>query len=228
VCHADAHEGQLKPAKGQKAPDCEACHSVDRFMPPRYTVEQHAKTDYPLEGAHQVVPCNACHLKSATLIDKVPKPVRADLKRKKRPEMFSLATFEITKPLEKCDSCHADVHKGQLAAHACESCHQVASFTKVKLNHDKDTRYPLTGKHASVACVKCHGAPSPDKPVLYRPLPMTCPACHEDVHAGQFAANVSAPAECEKGHTTKDFKETKFLHQPPFTAYLLEGKHAQV
>ena len=227
-CHADAHEGQLKPAKGGKAPDCEACHSVDRFLPPRFTLEQHQKTDYPLEGAHQVVACNTCHVKAPALADKIPKALRLELKKKKRPELFSLASFEIKKPLEKCDSCHLDVHRGQLDAHPCAACHAAASFKKVKLDHDKDTRYPLTGKHAATPCLKCHGAPAADRPVQYRPLPMLCSSCHEDVHAGQLAKSPKAATDCEQCHQTTAWAELKFAHQPPFTGYALEGKHAQV
>ncbi|MBS1148930.1 MAG: 4Fe-4S ferredoxin iron-sulfur binding domain protein [Myxococcaceae bacterium] len=172
ACHADAHVGQLTRAKGARAPDCEGCHTVERFLPPRFTFEQHQKTAYPLEGAHRVVACNACHPKSPALADKIPKAV--------------------------------------------------------KLDHDRDTRYPLTGKHAAAPCAKCHGAPAPDRAVQYRPLPMTCPACHEDVHAGQFATTPKTATDCERCHTTKDWKETKFVHQPPFTEYLLDGKHAKV
>jgi hypothetical protein len=225
ACHADAHEGQLT-VKGGKAPDCEGCHTVERFMPPRFALEQHQKTTYPLEGAHQVVACNACHLKSPALVDKIPKALRLDLKRKKRPELFSFASFEINKPLEKCDSCHTDVHRGQLAARECGACHGLASFKKVQLDHDRDTRYPLTGKHATVACNKCHGAPTPDRPVQYRPLPMTCASCHEDVHSAQLAKN--GVTDCESCHRTTSWKETKFLHQPPFTDFALDGKHAEV
>lgn len=224
-CHPDAHVGQLKPSKG-RAPDCDTCHSVERFMPPKYTVEQHRKTSYPLEGAHQVVPCNLCHLRAPALADRIPRQVRAELKRKKRPELFSLASFAITRAVTRCDSCHKDVHQGQLDAHPCSSCHPLASFKQVKLDHDRDTRFPLTGKHATTACAKCHGAPAPDRPVQYRPLPMGCAGCHEDTHAGQFAKG--GATDCEQCHSTAGWTNTKFTHQPPFTDYLLDGKHAEV
>ncbi len=227
-CHADAHLGQMKGAAGKKREDCGSCHTVDGFMPPRFTLDQHQDTSYPLEGAHQVVACNACHLKTPALAALISRSLHIELKRKKRPELFSLASFEWTRPVEKCDSCHKDAHRGQLDAHPCASCHQLSSFKKVKLNHDRDTRYALTGKHSSTPCEKCHGAPSPNSPVQYRPLPMTCAGCHADIHAGQFAQSPRAPTECERCHETKSWTETKFLHQPPFTSYLLEGKHSAV
>ncbi len=228
ACHADAHEGQLADPRTRALPDCEGCHSVDGFKPARYTTIEHQKTRFPLEGAHQVAPCNLCHLKTPALLDRVPKALRQELKKKKRPELFSSIAFETKVALDRCDSCHADVHQGQLDAKPCHSCHQPASFKKVALNHDRDTRYPLTGKHAALACTKCHGAPSPDKPVQYRPLAMTCAGCHADVHVGQLAQKPGTPTDCEQCHDTKEWKQTKFVHAPPFTEYLLDGKHAQV
>ncbi len=220
-CHADAHEGQLS-----KKLDCQSCHSVDGFVPARYDVELHQRTDFPLAGAHLVVGCNACHLKSAALLDKVPKAVKAELKRKKRPELFSLVRFELKASPAKCEACHADVHKDQLDARPCNACHVEQSFHQVKLDHARDTRFPLTGKHAAVACGACHGAPAANRPVLYKPLPMTCAGCHPDVHAGQLAPVPGQPTACERCHDTASWKAAGFQHQPPFTDYLLDGKHA--
>jgi hypothetical protein len=55
----DVHRGQFddRPSKGR----CEACHTQASFVPSTYTVEAHAKTRFPLEGAHLAVPCTACH-----------------------------------------------------------------------------------------------------------------------------------------------------------------------
>jgi hypothetical protein len=125
------------------------------------------------------------------------------------------------------------VHKGQLKDRACTSCHQGVSFQKVKFDHQTDSRYPLTGKHLKVACEKCHFVPLGakeavnGKPVVrYKPLEQKCNACHEDAHAGQFAA-AGKPTECERCHDTVDFKKTAFRHAPPFTDFLLDGRHAR-
>lgn len=55
----DVHRGQFdnRPSKGR----CEACHTKASFVPSTYTVEDHAKTHFPLEGAHLAVPCIICH-----------------------------------------------------------------------------------------------------------------------------------------------------------------------
>lgn len=55
-CHRDEHAGQLARAG---ATDCARCHGVERFRPaPGF---DHARTRYPLDGAHARVPCASCH-----------------------------------------------------------------------------------------------------------------------------------------------------------------------
>lgn len=225
-CHADAHLGQLNV--GNKPPDCTACHTVDDFTHPKYGLPEHAKTKYPLEGAHQAVPCDGCHQQTPALSRAIPRAVQADLKKKKRPERFSLALFHFTKDTKACDTCHQDVHQGQLSKveGGCAGCHQVSSFAQVRFDHDTRSRFALTGAHQKVACAKCHFAPKPGDPVAFKPLPMTCTGCHADEHAAQFA--VSGATDCERCHTTQDFKAPKFAHGPPFTDFVLDGQHAQV
>lgn len=233
-CHADAHAGQLG-ASG-KLPDCTTCHTVDAFLPAKYSLTEHGKTSFALEGAHMAVPCDDCHEATPALTAKIPKVLLADLKRKKRKELFSSALFDFEKPTDKCDSCHIDVHNKQFQDRSggCTGCHQVASFGKLKFDHQKDSKYPLTGKHLKVDCDKCHFVPTDAKEkvegrlvVRYRPLEQKCSSCHDDPHAGQFAQK-GAPADCERCHTTEDFKKvTKFKHEPPFTDFLLDGQHAK-
>lgn len=54
-CHAknDAHKGQL-------GKDCVSCHRQTLW---KDTYFDHKKTRFPLEGKHQKITCNACHLK---------------------------------------------------------------------------------------------------------------------------------------------------------------------
>lgn len=227
-CHADAHLGQLDV--GKKPPDCTTCHTVDAFTPAKYTLAEHQKTKYPLDGAHAVVPCDACHAATPALSKAIPKAVQADLKKRGRPERFSFALYRFTKDTQACDTCHEDVHKGQLSKvqGGCAGCHQVASFAKVTFDHDKGSNYPLTGKHRETACTKCHFAPKAGAAVVYKPLETVCTACHADEHAGQFAPAGGGPTDCEKCHKTDGFQQLVFQHAPPFTDYLLDGQHAKV
>ncbi|MBL8955740.1 MAG: hypothetical protein JNK82_33510 [Myxococcaceae bacterium] len=219
-CHADAHLGQLaKPA-------CEACHAVDGFTPVRFGVTQHGSTRFPLGGAHTTVGCLACHPHTASLEARIPGGVRVELKRRKRPELFSFAALDFKRPLDKCESCHADAHAGQLKDKPCSSCHRTTSFSALDFDHDTGSAWPLSGKHAEVKCAKCHAPDKKGQPVLYRGLATTCAGCHADVHAGQLARVRGQVTDCERCHETTAFKPAKFVHEPPFTPFLLDGRHA--
>ena len=61
--------------------------------------------------------------------------------------------------------------------------------------------FPLTGKHAQIACTDCHTNGQ------YAGLPTTCTACHSEVEpANHF------PGECDLCHTTDAWKPAKFDH----------------
>lgn len=220
-CHADAHLGQLS-----RSPDCEKCHSVEGFTPVRFGLTQHQATRFKLEGAHTTASCLACHPRSAALEARIPSAVKAELKKKKRPELFSFAVLDFKGALDRCDSCHADVHQGQLKDKPCTACHQAQSFSQLRFDHDRDSRYPLEGKHAQLACDKCHAPEKKGGAVRWRGLQTTCAGCHADVHQGQLALSRGQPTACERCHDTKGFTPSKFEHVPPFTQFLLDGKHA--
>jgi hypothetical protein len=235
-CHVDAHQGQLgRPGSPQI--DCTRCHSVETFGAPKFEVEQHAKTSYPLEGAHAAVFCQACHLKDEARVRKLGLSVDragASLTAVK----LSPAVFLLKVETARCDSCHKDVHGGQFARlvagppvaaaaatlPACESCHSADSFhTLTKFDHQK-TRFPLEGKHAQATCNQCHLAPAPGAPVQYRGVSRACSACHQDAHVGQFS-DASGPPDCAKCHVVDDFKKVRFNHAPPDARFALDGKH---
>lgn len=204
TCHEDIHRGTL-PA------NCLECHDTREWKPaPRFN---HAKTRYPLTGKHLEVRCNECHLDPKRVVVRnaagQPIPVYRPL------------------PFQRCADCHADPHQGALGAD-CAGCHETGAFTKVargKFDHDR-TRYPLRGRHASVACAKCHvdfSTPRGKKPAF-----SSCTACHADPHAGT-ATLAGKPADCVACHGLEGFRPSTFtLSQHRNTRYPLEGKHAQL
>lgn len=227
-CHADGHLGQILIAKNKKAKGglCEDCHSVEGFMPPKYDLEQHAKSSFPLEGAHKAASCGACHPQLPALKAKIPVAVKAELRRQKRPELFSFALFDYAKPTNRCDTCHGDPHGGQFGTKPCTDCHQTDAFTKATFDHSK-TKFPLTGKHEKTACRSCH-LPDAKGVTKYTGLEVACASCHADVHAGQFGKGPGAQGDaCDRCHGTEAFKPSTFKHQPPFTPFLLDGQHAK-
>ena len=239
-CHQDAHFGQLRlPATGKPPPDCATCHTVNAFSPARFELEQHASTKFPLDGAHAVASCRGCHVMDPKLEARVTPALHKKLKVERRRELFSLAVMRPKRSPDACAGCHEDVHRGQFADATakdnCARCHQTTSFTALTFNHNADSRYPLTGKHAQARCAGCHPSErlrGGQTMVRYKPLETGCARCHADVHRGQFAwsAKGAGPRRaCEDCHQTGGFQQTLFSHNDPrFSAFALEGKHAQV
>jgi hypothetical protein len=98
----------------------------------------------------------------------------------------------------------------------------VASF-----DHSK-TRFALTGAHRGAACEECHRSTAlsvGDRKVVFQGAPLACVGCHQDVHAGQFAA-MSEGRGCESCHDNISWKAGKFDHQR--TSFPLDGAHGRV
>ena len=158
------------------------------------TTFDHERTKYPLRGKHVGLKCEQCHRDGK--MGKV--------------------------PFAACRDCHAkDPHQGQFE-NDCGSCHNISGFQPWTADH-RTTRYPLTGKHATVACAKCHFAAKDKGPVVYKPLKTGCADCHKDAHLGQFTKG------CEACHPTVGFDRATlaFDHQRD-SSYKLEGAHAAV
>jgi hypothetical protein len=69
-----------------------------------------------------------------------------------------------------------------------------------QFDHGKETKFPLTGRHASVPCHNCHSQLHVRVPTL----PMDCYSCHsgDDAHQGAFGR------VCSACHTTESFSGT--------------------
>ena len=86
--------------------------------------------------------------------------------------------------------------------------------------------FPLEGKHAAVACVKCHQPNGPG--AVFRTGKLACNSCHTDAHAGEFAAAPNSN-RCELCHTPAGFENVTFnadRHQQ--TRFPLTGRHSEV
>ncbi len=61
TCHRESFESSVLPnhVRGGFSTDCERCHSVEAQS--WRNGFDHNKTDFPLRGAHEGVPCNQCH-----------------------------------------------------------------------------------------------------------------------------------------------------------------------
>jgi hypothetical protein len=200
-CHEDPHRGQLGTT-------CTSCHGQTAWKPAAGF--DHAKTAYPLTGEHGKVECAKCH--ATPLVAKA-----RDAKGLPIPQWKPL-------PHADCVSCHKDPHAGRFTG-ACAKCHVTTSFhtiNKQGFNHDQ-TRYPLRGKHAAVACATCHDA---RKGFGEKPKFALCTDCHKDAHAGK-ATLLAAVVDCATCHTVDGFdKSTYTVAAHAKSKYPLLGGHA--
>jgi hypothetical protein len=202
-CHDDKHNGDFANKK-DIYPDCATCHKVEGFTPSFFTIEQHQKSNFKLDGAHIAQPCFSCHF-------------TADKK------------WVFSKMKTECVACHTDIHKGYFdqkyyGTNSCTTCHTTESWATVTFEHDS-TNYKLVGAHQTVQCSGCH-IDYTVKPFrqAFRGLSKQCSLCHEDIHGKQFEKN--GITDCARCHDNKAWEMTNFNHDN--TAYKLDGKHVNV
>ena len=165
-CHEDYHKGEF--AKNGVSPDCVECHFLtDGFDVSMFSMEQHAETDFPLDGAHMATPCSECHLNE---------------KWKKGAESTTGEKWKFRELAMACYDCHDNVHEQEFAEAGvteCTRCHVTEDWYPSKFDHSK-TAYPLDGKHVNVDCKKCHKPdPDPTRKVPSFKLPKhECSDCH--------------------------------------------------
>jgi hypothetical protein len=210
-------------ARAGKA-DCASCHpdhagrdfalvkwpdgSAQRF--------DHARAGWALDGKHARVACEKCHTEKLRL-----SPAAAHAPRRSPSAWTGLET--------SCASCHEDVHKATLGK-TCEECHTTTGWSPApKFDHAR-SQYPLTGKHADLACEKCHTgterkvgdtklAVAQFKPLAHG----DCVSCHRDAHAGRLRGT------CSSCHVTTSFTSVEgrsFSHDR--TRYPLRERHVSV
>jgi hypothetical protein len=199
-CHANPHRESAKE-------DCRKCHTEASFK--GATFDHGVRTRFPLVEKHQGLACRKCHTTIAA--DDVP------LARK-------VVDFGGTSAA--CVSCHKDQHKGEYGR-TCEACHAPATFKAAGFVHPRSPEF-FAGRHAGVACVKCH-VRGPDAqtvrtvsappPARYKAPAMACATCHADIHLGQLRT------ACEKCHVidAPKFAAAGFAHDR--TPFPLTGKH---
>lgn len=235
ACHKDVawsidrgrglHAREAKPG-GKTCASCHPDHAGVGFALVAWTEGSaakfdHARAGWSLEGKHATIRCEKCH----TAAFRVSPAAALSARRGSAPGWLGL---EPT-----CASCHRtdDIHKNSLGA-SCDKCHDARAWKPAPgFDHEK-TEYPLTGKHADVACDKCHLAAKLKIPVsagghkvpLFKPLAhKECSACHDDPHKGQLSP------KCGDCHVTRGFMvidRKEFDHGR--TRYPLEGKHREV
>lgn len=201
-CHRK--DDQAKGHKGRYGEKCETCHNDRGWKEIHFDHDK--ETKYVLRDKHIQVKCDACHLPAKPLY-------KQNL-------------------LTTCVACHRKDdkekgHQGKLGD-KCESCHSEKSWKTTNFDHDKDTKYPLKGKHRDAKCDTCHksGVAGIASKKALEKLDTACVSCHrkddqEKGHKGTYGA------KCESCHTEQDWKTLVFDHTRD-TKYTLKEKHVPV
>jgi len=136
---------------------CEHCHTPHSWK--NASLFTHENTSFPLTGAHQSLPCTACH---------TPTPEG----------IIQFRGIPAT-----CTTCHEEdnPHFNQFADRKCTACHDTNQWKPATRFDHQHTRFPLTGAHINLSCKACHPsakAPNQHTFVRYRPLGTKCIDCH--------------------------------------------------
>ena len=161
----------------------------------------HSHTGFPLTGRHLGVECIACHVSQDF---KAPLPV-------------------------SCNACHRDVHEGELGTR-CASCHDSGSWkSRFTADTHRRTNFPLTGRHAVMACEECH-LDTRDRSFVRAAL--ECVACHRLDYARAAITSIDHAAagfgtSCRDCHSASTFRGARFAaHDACFQ--LAPGPHSGI
>jgi hypothetical protein len=199
ACHKDvndqiqAHSGLHGGLVGaQTSPTCRGCHPEHHGPKGALTAVDgagfpHDLTGYSLRGHQRTakgakVSCTDCHPKD-------------------------LAHFDQA----TCADCHASIDANFMSRHEatfgkeCLPCHDGADRYGANFDHSR-LPFKLTGKHAGVACERCHS--NAGSLQALQKTPQDCRACHakDDKHRGTFGQ------QCGQCHTADGWANAKFDH----------------
>ena len=218
-----------------KATDCAECHTVDAFKPSTFTVERHARTRYPLQGAHARTLCMDCH---GRMPAGSPQLVA---------EAIGSAKVWMHPVSGRCVDCHRDPHEGRFAEGGerarkgdCLACHTTESFRPSTFDiaaHEK-TAFRLKGAHRATPCVACHkdleplGKMTVKAAAAQATLTMkndarACRDCHATPHGIQFDSRKNGGA-CDSCHDENRFVPASGFDHQKVKSFKLDGKHVNV
>lgn len=165
--------------------DCQTCHVGREWQVLRdeFSFDHEAETGVALTGAHTTAQCLRCHN------DRGP-----------------VADFAA----QGCAGCHEDIHFGLLGPD-CTSCHTEQTWQPVgQVARHNQTRFPLSGIHAAVACFRCHPGAEVGK---FVPTTSECVACHADDLARALLpphVGLGWVDNCQRCHIPTDWKQAAF------------------
>lgn len=193
--------------------ECRSCHAEHggaeaELRPLDEASFNHDLARYPLEGSHRELACATCHAIDTGTPDG------------KRIRYIGL-------PFDDCTSCHSNPHENDRIPE-CGRCHTQEGWKSPSLlfDHDRDSRFPLDGKHMETPCADCHNwTPSGERPAVVRltGLGVRCVDCHRDPHQPTLGE------DCQRCHTASGWqgRDLYFDHNRD-SSFALRGAHVSV
>lgn len=134
-CHQDPHAQEFGLM-------CASCHSEEGFQAPRFSVDAHRRTAFPLTGRHAGIPCEECHVGKR---DRDFSRAAADCSRCHRADAQRASTVTVS-------------HERAPFTDSCRRCHEPVAFSPARLP-EHDACFPVNrGAHRGIACGECHSA----------------------------------------------------------------------
>jgi len=219
-CHEDVHEGRFTAS-------CASCHGQSTWD--GLHSEGHERF-LALVGGHGGLDCRECHGESDA-------------------HALEIVGGAGTRPAARaCVDCHDSPHRapfvagvaeqvGQAPGQACLTCHAAEhdTFHHVELLRMTPAQHAASGfalaePHDQVKCVDCHALEPRDFAARYPGRSADrCSACHEDVHAGQFATGPFSQGDCLACHERTHFDPPAFdVEEHARAALPLEGAHLEL
>jgi hypothetical protein len=179
-CHEDIHQGM-------SGAQCVDCHTQTDWRPGP-AIANHARTRFPLVGAHAAAACWRCH------------------------PAAQIGRFDHVDT--ECVSCHtgdlanatSPDHLAQGWTSSCDRCHIPTTWSGAGFNH---STFPLTGQHKQTACTACHAGG------IFAGTPQACVACHLSDYNGATNPNhiaLGISTQCADCHSTSTWQGANFNH----------------
>ena len=148
-CHSKQFEAARTPnhVSAGFSRECTTCHNTSSWQGAAF---DHARTRFPLSGAHSTVMCASCH-----------------------------ANDRFAGTPQTCVSCHSTAftqttnpnHTTGGFPQDCTLCHATSAWRPASFDHVR-TRFPLTGAHTTIMCATCHASGQ------FATLDTSCVSCH--------------------------------------------------
>jgi hypothetical protein len=210
---ADAHRFSLT---GKHQRDCVDCHKDSTHLAPTVTCGDCHRQ--PHGGTHAV--CSTCHTTDrwrTVAFKHAFSPSRLPGKHQAAPCLSCHPQFTFKGTSFQCESCHTkDLRHDELGE--CQKCHSPLTWKESSFRHDApEVGFAITGRHAPVACAKCHETKG--EKTRFAAAPRACEGCHKTTPHADLGP-------CARCHSTAGFSKAGFSHDS--TRFPLDERHRVV